>query len=138
MRIFNWIILLGLFGLSNQLSAQESSAPEWLVQLYGENTVAAMDQSKIDYYLLVDVQGAVVEDVSPKNIESLSDALEVTAKVEGAPQLSEELLESDNFHFQLYNFKQDLKEHAYYRIGNSGKMLTIRSIEFTMRQLENH
>lgn len=137
MRIFNWIILLGLLVLSNQLTAQESSAPEWLVQLYGENTVASMDQSKIDYYLLVDDQSVVLEDVSPKNIESLPDALLVVAKVEGAPQLSLELLESEDFHFELYQFEQDLKEHTYYRIGNSGKMLTIRSVEFTLRQLEN-
>ena len=115
-------------------SAQNSST-DWLNQLFSPEVLSSMDQSKIDYYMAADQIGYRVEDVSPKDISDLPDALTVSAKNAETPALSEAVLEGD-FHFMLYNFAVKNNESLYYRIGDTGKILVIYSVQHTMKKIE--
>ncbi|MGB1031428.1 MAG: hypothetical protein ACPGWM_02380, partial [Flavobacteriales bacterium] len=79
--------------------------------------------------------GFRVEDVAPKDISELPDALTITAKKDAVPALTEELLDGE-FHFMLYNFPVKNDETLYYRIGDTGKILVIYSIQHTMKKIE--
>ena len=116
-------------------SAQDSS-PEWMNQVFSADDLSSMGQSKVDFYQLIDQFGYLVDDVSPKDISDLPDALNVTAKNADTPQLTKEILEGE-FHFMLYNFSPKNNETLYYRIGDTGKILVIYSVQHTMKKIEN-
>lgn len=128
------LLFFTLIGTFLGASAQEASS-EWLEQLFTPEVISSLDQSKLDYYLAADQLGYRVEDVAPKDISELPDALAISAKNELTPALSEELLEGD-FHYMLYNFAVKNDESLYYKIGDTGKSLVIYSVQYTMKKIE--
>jgi hypothetical protein len=129
MRTLKSFMLICLCAGTLYSQAQVEETPEWMNVLFGAEVVSTMGADKIAYYVFADQNTCTVEDVSPKNIQELPDALVVLTKAEGAPQLTEELIESNDFHYQLYRFSQAQTSPVYYRIGDSGKLLTVKSVK---------
>lgn len=104
--------------------AQDQS---WLGQVFGEETYETMLESapeKIDFYIFLDAEGHIIQDVAPKSIDQYPDALQVTSKVNGAPELTLELMMSEDFHPMMYNFDRRAKETMWYRVGETSYLIT--------------
>lgn len=129
------LLLLTLVASCVAASAQNSSS-DWLNQLFSPEVVSSLDQSKVDYYLAADQLGYRIEDVAPKDISDLEDALSVSPKNENVPALTEAILEGE-FHFMLYNFPVKNDDSLYFRIGDTGKILVIYSAQHTLKKIEN-
>lgn len=108
----------------------QDAAPEWFVLRFGEETANAIAQDapeKLAMYVFMDANGHSIQDVSPKDISAYPDALAASPRVQEAPALSLELMLSDGFHPELYNFQRKANETVWYRIGDSNYLMTVHS-----------
>jgi hypothetical protein len=121
-------LTIPLFVCSFVFSAQsQDDNAQFLQFVFDTETVEQLTQSpeKVAWYVFLDQQGYSVQDVAPKDISTLPDALLVAGVKEGAPVLTAASIESDDFHPLMYQFTRKQAENTYYRIGDTGKMLII-------------
>ena len=129
-------LLLLIIAATSMATTAQNSSSDWLGQLFSPEVVSSLDQSKVDYYLAADQLGYRIEDVAPKDISDLEDALSISPKNENVPELTEAILEGE-FHFMLYKFPVKNDDSLYYRIGDTGKILIIFSAQHTLKKIEN-
>jgi hypothetical protein len=125
------------FIAATTLSAQNT---EWLGQLFGEETYEQMlneAPEKVAFYAFLDANGHTIEDIAPKPTEGYPNALDVAAKVEGAPALTAELIMSGEFHPQLYAFDRKMEESTWYRVGESSYLITFHPMRSVKRKYED-
>lgn len=130
MRVFS---VLFLFLIALGAHAQDT---DWMKLVFGEAAYAQMEANapqKIAFYAYLDANGHNTEDVSPKPVEGYPDALEVEALSEDAPELTLDLIMSDNFHPQLYDFDRKMEKTTWYRVGESSILITF----FPMRSIKH-
>ena len=108
----------------------QDAAPEWFVLRFGEETAQSIAQNapeKLAMYVFIDANGHSIQDVSPKDISGYPNALVVSPRVQEAPALTLELMLSEEFHPELYNFQRKANETVWYRIGDSNYLMTVHS-----------
>jgi len=112
------------------ISAQSQGADyQFLEVVYGadEYNQIVSNAAKVDWYVFIDKQGYFIQDVAPKDISDLPDALIVAPVNQDVPALTEDVLVSESFHSLHYRFARKNDENVYYRIGNTSKMIIIYS-----------
>lgn len=129
MRIY---ILIAAFLLSySGLTAQaDSPATDWLTVKFGAESASQIISAggqKLNLYLYIDQHGHVIDNVAPKDISDLPDALAVEGVKSEVPELSFDLLSSSEFHAELYNFNRLNDQPVYYRIGDTGYLLKLEA-----------
>lgn len=124
------ILALTLSVSSFILTAQSQDADYQFLELVfsaEEYQQIALNSAKLDWYVFMDQQGYFIQDVAPKDISNFPDALLITPIHEGIPALTQEILESNEFHSMHYHFSRLNDDNLYYRIGNTSKMMIIYS-----------
>lgn len=128
MRIF--ILLVVSFISTAYFAQSESTNTDWLEIKFGTeeaNQIIASGGMKLELYLFIDEHGHSIDNVAPKDISELPDALGVAGVKSEVPALTFELLSSDDFHAELYQFNRSSSEPVYYRIGDTGYLLKLES-----------
>ena len=115
---------------------QDQERPEWLIQLFGEDVLAEMPNSKVSYYIAADELGYFISEGNGKDLSVHPDAFSIDPKKEGIEPLTEDSF-SEDFHYQLYHFSQKNDENTYYRIGDSDLLLTIYSVKLTHKRIND-
>ncbi len=124
-----YILLFVAFAFAKQASCQDHA---WLGQVFGEEAYATMLEAspeKLEFYAFLDEHGHQVEDVAPKSVDQYPDALLVESKSEGAPELSLELILSDDFHPMMYSFDREASETIWYRVGDTTYLITFLPLQ---------
>jgi hypothetical protein len=129
-RMKRFILALTASIATFSMSAQSQDVEyQFLEVVYGadEYNQIVSNAAKVDWYVFIDKQGYFIQDVAPKDISNLPDALLVTPVNQDIPALTEEMLQSEGFHSMYYRFSRKNDENVYYRIGNTSKMMIIYS-----------
>ncbi|MBI1268454.1 MAG: hypothetical protein GC193_13590 [Cryomorphaceae bacterium] len=125
-----FILALTAFIASFSISAQTQDADyQFLEVVFGTEEFAqiSVNTAKLDWYVFLDSQGYFIQDVAPKDISEMPDALLVPPVKQDIPALTEEIIQSESFHSMYYHFSRLNDENLYYRIGDSSKMMIIYS-----------
>ncbi len=126
-KLFLVVFFFALIGVGFSQSNEDT---EWLsLKFSAEEASALISQGgeKLDMYLFLAKEGHSVQDVTPKDISEYPDALTVLPIHESVPVLTPELLMSDQFNSELYQFGRQIGQAVYYRVGESNILLQIHS-----------
>lgn len=110
--------------------AQNSDSTDWLTVKFGAEEAAQIVSAggqKLALYVFIDAQGHSIDNVAPKDISDLPDALGVQGIKSEVPELTFELLMSSDFHSELYAFNRRNDQPVYYKIGDSGYLLKLEA-----------
>lgn len=124
------LLTLTAFIATFSMAAQSQDVDyQFLELVFGaeEYQQIASNNAKLDWYVFMDKQGYFIQDVAPKDISDFPDALLIAPIHEGIPALTQEILESDDFHSMHYHFSRLNDDNLYYRIGNTSKMMIVYS-----------
>lgn len=101
-----------------------------LTQKFGAETISEIQGTeKLAFLEFQNLRGYAVQDLSGiKDVSQYPDALEISPLLEETPLLTENIL-VEGIEMFAYGFPISGKQNQYYRIGNSGKLLTIYSTE---------
>lgn len=113
-------------------------AQNTLIERFGEEAIASIQGSeKLAILEFQNENGYAVQDLSGlKDISEHPNALEVEPVLEETSQLEEDTFEQDTFELFAYKFSIPGKRNAYYRIGDSGKVLVIYSTSYVKQLYE--
>lgn len=118
------LTIIALFVLTD-LQGQDA-----LTQKFGAEAINEIQGTyKYEVLQYQNLHGYAVQDLSGiKDVSEYPDALEILPAVEGAPSLTGNII-TEGFELFAYSFPVSRNQNQYYRIGNSGKLLTIYSTE---------
>ena len=121
------ILLLVVATISyTAISAQEDHA--WLADLFGQEAYqSVLEQAleKLAYYTYADEHGYIVQSAEGKDLSMYPNALEVQPKQPSIPAITVELIQSDDFHPTLYQFKTTMNDTHWYRVGETDYLITV-------------
>lgn len=126
-KLFLMVFFTALIGVG---FSQSNEDVEWLsLKFSAEEASAIINQGgeKLEMYLFLAKEGHSVQDVTPKDISEYTDALTVLPIHASLPPLTPELLMSDEFNSELYQFGRQVGHPVYFRIGESNILLQIHS-----------
>lgn len=118
-----------LFGATH---AQSNNNLEWLsLKFSPEEAEAVISQGgeKLEMYLFLAQNGHSVQDVAPKDISAHPNALTVLPIHSSVSVLTPELIMSDHFNSELYQFGRQNDREIYFRVGESNILLQIHSFK---------
>lgn len=109
----------------NQAMAQST-----LENRFGEDAIASIQGTeKLAILEFQNENGYAVQDLSgKKDVSQFPDALEIEPIHESTPDLTESMLD-EGFQLFAYDFPTSGKINTYYRVGDTGKLLVVYSIE---------
>lgn len=110
--------------------SQNSESTDWLTVKFGAEEAAQIVSAggqKLALYVFIDAHGHSIDNVAPKDISDLPDALGVAGVKSEVPELSFDLLSSSEFHAELYQFNRLNDQPVYYRIGDTGYLLKLEA-----------
>lgn len=80
-----------------------------------------------DYACMIAERGVHISDMSGKDLSSIPDAASLTPITPGVEHITEQNFNEEEFNILNYAFDLSEKHITQYRIGNSGKVITIIS-----------
>ncbi len=129
MRIY-FLFTAFLLTFTSLTAQTESSPTDWLAVKFGPDAASQIISAggqKLDLYMYMDQHGHVIENVAPKDISDLPDALGVSGVKSEVPELTFDLLMSSEFHPELYSFNRLNDQPVYFRIGDTGYLLKLEA-----------
>ena len=126
--IISAVVILG-FAFSTSAYGQTT-----LENRFGEEAIASIQGSeKLAILEFQNENGYAIQDLSGiKDVSQYPNALEVSPVADGTPELTEEILDGD-FELFAYEFQTSGKTNNYYRVGESGKLLVVYSMNAVKR-----
>lgn len=128
-RITGLLLLLAAF-TSFEMMAQSA-----LVDKFGAEAIASIQGTeKLAILEFQNENGYAVQDLGGiKDVSQYPDALEVEPVNPDTPELTEEILDS-GFELFAYEFPTSGKSNNYYRVGDTGQLLVVYSIDVVKKK----
>lgn len=123
-------LIISVIALSGALLLNQAMAQSTLENRFGEDAIASIQGTeKLAILEFQNENGYAVQDLSgKKDVSQFPDALEIEPIHESTPDLTESMLD-EGFQLFAYDFPTSGKTNNYYRVGNTGKLLVVYSIE---------
>lgn len=114
--------------MTTGLSAQSQADYDALKTMLGSekyNTFKEQKPEKAAEYAYMNRHGYHVSDAGDKDFSSYPDVFELEAVYPNEPPLTLSLLENNDWNMHAYGVQPDKAAYKYFRIGETGKVLTI-------------
>lgn len=123
-------LALVAFAFSTSLQAQST-----LENRFGEDAINSIQGSeKLAILQFQNQHGYYIQDLSGvKDVSEYPDALEIAPVNENTPELTEALLNNELELF-AYAFPLAKRTNLYYRIGDTGKLMVIYSVDIVKKK----
>lgn len=122
--------------------AQSKSDFKALDALFGQKKVEqlkAKTPEKVAYMAYVNRHGYEIKsNTGNKDLSGYPDALKVMGSMPQVPPITESIIESKDFNLLAYRFTSSAQKRTVYRIGDSGKILVVKSTGEVTKEMANN
>ncbi len=137
MKIFKLSFAIGAIALSLQGFSQSESDYSALASFLPQETIDDLSQNDVLRYKRLAVTNRhayYISEMGEKDWQSLPSALEVQKLYENLPDLSLDLIQTQELNLLGYEFQLLYEKYTYYKLDDSGQVLVIMPLELLYKR----